>query len=133
MYVINPYGTASTDPRARIWGFVPYRIPAASMSPTIKVGDYILVNAIAYVDKPPKTRDVIAFKYPRNESIDYLKRVIGTGGDLVAMSEDKVYINGNILNEPYAVYDSEPKSPRPAGAWAVPENMLFVLGPVNTI
>jgi signal peptidase I len=79
-------------------GFIvePFRIPSGSMMPTLLVGDFILVNKFSYGlrlpvthykvtsgDKP-KRGDVVVFRYPQDESQDYIKRVVGLPGDHVS-------------------------------------------------
>jgi signal peptidase I len=89
----------------------PYKIPSGSMIPTLFIGDHIFVNKFAYgfkvpfteffLDKPiyvthetlPARGDVIVFRYPRDESINYIKRVIGLPGDKVAIRDKVLYIN----------------------------------------
>lgn len=84
----------------------PFRVPSGSMYPTIQIGDFILVNKFSYgirlpvtgtkvIDlKNPKFGDVIVFKAPENESIDYIKRVVGTPGDTVSYQDRILFING---------------------------------------
>lgn len=92
--------------------FEPFKIPSASMTPTLIEGDYILVNKYSYgiklpiVDKKiidvdtPKSGDVIVFKYPKDPSINYIKRVIGIPGDTVEYTSDKILIiNGREVNK----------------------------------
>ncbi|OUS25330.1 signal peptidase I [Gammaproteobacteria bacterium 45_16_T64] len=84
----------------------PFKIPSGSMIPTLKVGDYILVNKFAYgfrlpvigteiipVDLP-KRGDVMVFKYPENPRINYIKRVVGVPGDTIRYENKLLYING---------------------------------------
>ncbi len=91
----------------------PFRIPSASMLPTLHIGDFILVNKFTYgIRLPvintkiielnePERGDVIVFRYPENPSIDYIKRVVGLPGDTVGYFDKTIYING----EPVAQRD----------------------------
>ncbi len=119
----------------------PYRIPTGSMLPTLMIGDLIFVNKMSYGFKipfsditygdmnhdpkylfgqsNPKRGDVIVFKFPRDPSINYIKRVIAIPGDTVEIVEKVLYINGlevsrehvnsrnfmNDMDEQYKDYD----------------------------
>ena len=84
----------------------PFRIPSGSMMPTLKVGDFILVDKFAYGLRlpvfhtkifstgEPRRGDVIVFRYPLNPSENYIKRVVGLPGDTVRIDGEQVYING---------------------------------------
>ncbi len=84
----------------------PFKIPSGSMIPTLLVGDLILVNKFSYgvrlpvvhtklfdVDLPQRG-DVMVFRYPRDPSMDYIKRVVGLPGDTVAYLNKRLTING---------------------------------------
>lgn len=85
----------------RAFVFEPFRIPSGSMEPTLLPGDFIAVQKWSYGIRNPFTNnvwistgkpergDVIVFKYPRDPSIDYIKRVIGLPGDEVILGNDK--------------------------------------------
>ncbi len=87
----------------------PFRIPSGSMMPTLLVGDFILVNKFAYglrwpvlnkkfVDiGAPERGDVMVFRFPRDESVDYIKRVIAVPGDQVYYRDKTLYVNGEPL------------------------------------
>src|SRR5438093_9772064 len=87
----------------------PFKIPSSSMRPTLVVGDFILVNKFAYgirlpiVEQKvfpiadPKRGDVVVFRYPVNPSQDFIKRVIGVGGDEVLYRDKKLTVNGKPL------------------------------------
>ena len=89
----------------------PFKIPSGSMVPTLLVGDFILVNKYEYglrlpivntkvTDGKPLSRgDVVVFRYPKDESVDYIKRVIGLPGDTVAYEDKKLTINGKPVPE----------------------------------
>ncbi|MFN4328099.1 MAG: signal peptidase I [Limnobacter sp.] len=87
----------------------PFKIPSGSMIPTLLIGDLILVNKFAYgirlpiIDKKvvplgdPKRGDVVVFRYPMDPSLDYIKRVVGVGGDVVEYKNKRLLINGKPL------------------------------------
>ncbi|WP_295543692.1 signal peptidase I [uncultured Thiohalocapsa sp.] len=84
----------------------PFRIPSGSMMPTLLVGDFILVNKFAYGLRwpvlntkfldlgEPERGDVVVFRFPQNESIDYIKRVVAVPGDQVYYRNKTLYVNG---------------------------------------
>jgi len=84
----------------------PFRIPSNSMMPTLLTGDFILVNKFSYgVRLPvlnskiidvgePKRGDVMVFRYPKDPSVDYIKRVIGLPGDKIAYYNKQLVVNG---------------------------------------
>lgn len=84
----------------------PFRIPSGSMVPTLVVGDLILVNKFSYgIRLPvinrkildvgePQRGDVMVFRYPKDESQDYIKRVVGVPGDVIAYENKRLSVNG---------------------------------------
>jgi len=86
------------------------------MEPTLLVGDFLLVNKMAYVDpviplesvllpgKRIERKDIIVFKYPRELNRDYVKRVIGLEGETLEIKNKQILINGQPLAEPYKVH-----------------------------
>ncbi len=91
----------------------PFRIPSASMMPTLHIGDFILVNKFAYGLRlpvlntkilstgTPQRGDVIVFRYPDDTKIDFIKRVVGVPGDTVSYHNRVVYINGVAQKQDY--------------------------------
>jgi len=83
----------------------PFKIPSGSMIPTLFVGDHIFVSKFAYgfkvpffhiypiKRKPPQRGDVIVFKYPKDKSMYYIKRLIGIPGDQIDIQDKIVYVN----------------------------------------
>jgi signal peptidase I len=98
----------------------PFKIPSGSMIPTLLIGDLILVNKFSYgirlpiLDKKvislqdPKPGDVVVFRYPKDPSLDYIKRVVGVGGDVVEYRNKKLIVNGVVqpMKQLEKYYDS---------------------------
>lgn len=101
------------------------RVESISMQPTLFPGDYVIVNKLAYrFNHSPQRGDVIVFKYPPNpDAIPYIKRVIGLPGDQVHIADGKVYINNQVMLEPWLKVTTNR-----GGDWKVPEGQLFVMG-----
>jgi signal peptidase I len=86
--------------------FEPFKIPSGSMIPTLLVGDLILVNKYYYgvrlpvinkkiiANHDPQKGDVMVFRYPKDTSIDYIKRVVGVPGDEVSFHDQHLFVNG---------------------------------------
>jgi signal peptidase I len=93
-------------------------IPTGSMESTILIGDHVFLNKLLYGPEIPYTNwrlpvlrhihrgDIVAFRYPRNPSVMYVKRVIAMGGDVVKVVDKRVYVNGQPLKEPYVQFES---------------------------
>lgn len=91
----------------------PFRIPSNSMMPTLLTGDFILVNKFSYgIRLPvintkiinintPERGDVIVFRYPKDPSVDYIKRVVGLPGDKVVYKNKQLYINNVQIKQDY--------------------------------
>jgi len=122
-----------------------FDIPSGSMEPTLLPGDYILVNKFIYgiripftnvklfSYKQPQRGDVIVFIFPKDTSKDFIKRVIGLPGEIVAIYSGKILINNEPIPDQWGCFDS--KEPpgfievvENFGPVLVPENSLFVLG-----
>jgi signal peptidase I len=91
----------------------PFRIPSASMEPTLLVGDFLMVDKQVGFEESSRLfapagvihrGDVVIFHYPVDASLHLVKRVIGLPGDHLRMRDGRVYIDGVALREPYAVY-----------------------------
>ena len=88
-------------------------IPTGSMERTILVGDHVFLNKLLYGPRVPYTslrvpplksahrQEIVAFHYPRNPSVMFVKRVIGVGGDVIRIKNKEVFVNGQKLKEPY--------------------------------
>ena len=123
-----------------------FKIPSGSMLQTLLIGDHILVSKFIYgiknplTDavlvpiKTPKRGDIVVFKYPKNPELDYIKRVIATGGETVEIKEKKIFINGEPIEDPYGEFRDPhilPATEGPRdnfGPVTVPEGHIFVMG-----
>jgi signal peptidase I len=110
------------------------------------VGDHILVNKFIYgvkipfTDgklfqfKKPQRGDIIVFIYPKDQSKDFIKRVIATEGEKVEILRNKIFVNGKLINDPWGHYNEKSNWIRYLqpmeryGPEIVPKNSLFVLG-----
>ncbi len=99
------------------------RVDGFSMEPTLKTGEFVIVNKLAYKFNLPDRGDVIVFHYPRDPQQEYIKRVIGLPGDTITISNGQVLVNGQAIDEPYIAAE-----PAYESQWTVPEDSLFVLG-----
>lgn len=99
------------------------RIESISMEPTLYRGEFVLINKIAVFGGDFRRGDVIVFRYPPDPDVQYIKRIIGLPGDQVLITGGQVYINGNLLSEPYLM-----ASPTYIGIWHIPPGAYFVLG-----
>jgi signal peptidase I len=80
-------------------------VRGGSMAPGIRDGDRILVEPWSYVFGTVQRGDVVVLRYPLDPRIDYVKRVIGLPGDRVTMADGYVWVNGELLDEPYVLAD----------------------------
>jgi signal peptidase I len=109
----------------RTFAFEPFNIPSGSMIPTLLVGDYLFVSKYSYgysrhslplslplipgrvLSSVPERGDVAVFKLPRDNSTDYIKRIVGLPGDKIQVREGRLYVNGEIVDrkqvKPFAV------------------------------
>ena len=131
-----------------------FKIPSGSMKKTLLIGDHILVSKFSYgthipneipfiniklfddivlFSKVPKRGDIIVFKFPKDETRDFIKRVIGLPGDLLEVKSQKVYINNKPYEDTHARHTDTPSDsplvPRDDfGPILVPDNHVFVMG-----
>jgi signal peptidase I len=105
-----------------------YSIPVGSMKPTIEIGDKLIADMKAYKKLPPQRGDLLIFRFPKDESITYIKRVIGLPGEKLEIIEQTVYINGQPLKESYTRFMLPKSTNQSFGYVQIPENHYFVLG-----
>jgi signal peptidase I len=78
-----------------------FRIPSASMEPTLQIQDYIFAGKLNYRFQEPKRGDIVVFKYPKDTKRYFVKRLIATGGETVAIRNSQLFINGRQVAEDY--------------------------------
>ncbi len=126
-----------------------FKIPSGSMLETLQIGDHLLVSKFAYDIRLPSTvwldttdgkvlfktgdpqrGEIIVFKYPQDETKDFIKRVIGLPGETIEIKNKVVYINGAPLDEPYVRHTKANTLPvrDNFGPYTVPEGRYFMLG-----
>ncbi len=99
-------------------------VPTSSMETTIMASDRIIGNRLAYLRNEPERGDIIIFKYPDNENILYIKRLIGLPGEELQVSHGQVFINGEPLDEPYLNVETQGEF----GPYQIPEDGYFMMG-----
>ncbi len=121
-----------------------FKIPSGSMLPTLQIGDHLLVSKFIYgikvpfsgktliPFKSPQRGDVVVFKYPKDRSIDYIKRIVGVSGDTLTIKNKQVYLNNEAIEDPHAHFTSTSivtGSPRDNySPVTIPEGKVFVMG-----
>lgn len=107
----------------------PYMVDGSSMYPSLKHQERLIVNKLGGFISEPQRGEIIVFRYPKDQTRDYIKRVIAVGGDTVEMVNGKVFVNGQQLVENY-IYKQDPKGPNLSDfpKSTVPMDTVFVLG-----
>jgi len=107
----------------------PFIVEGASMYPTFKQGDYLVVDEISWRFSEPGRGEVVVFKYPKNPKKSFIKRIIGLPGEIISIKEGKVtiasgtYPEGLLLDEPYVKAGKEETL-----SYTLGQNEYFVLG-----
>ena len=115
-----------------VFGFVrpfvveAFWIPSASMVPTLKYGDRVLVNKFIYRFTEPQRGDIIVFKSVEGDGQDLIKRVVGVPGDEIAVRGGKLFVNGEPQKEPYVNKKLPDKSFY--APTTVPKDHVFAMG-----
>jgi len=109
-----------------IFLYQPVKVEGVSMMPSLEDQERIFVNKFVYRLEPIERGDVVVFRYPRDPSKSYIKRVIGMAGDRIRIDGGQVYVNDQALDEDYVPpaytdFRSHPET-------LVPEHCFFVLG-----
>ncbi len=109
-----------------IFLYQPVKVEGTSMMPSLEDQERIFVNKFVYRLEPIERGDIVVFRYPRDPSKSYIKRVIGMAGDRIRIDGGQVYVNGAALDESYV--PAEYADTRSYPELVVPAQSYFVLG-----
>jgi len=106
--------------------YQPVKVEGTSMMPSLADQERIFVNKFVYRIEPIERGDIVVFRYPRDPSKSFIKRVIGVGGDRIRIEAGTVYVNEQPVEEDYVpmAYEDERSYPEEV----VPAGSYFVLG-----
>ena len=109
-----------------IFLYQPVKVEGTSMMPCLLDQERIFVNKFVYRLEPIERGDIVVFRYPRDPSKSYIKRVIGVAGDRIRIDDGQVFVNGKRLDEDYVPVPYEDERSYPEQI--VPARSFFVLG-----
>jgi signal peptidase I len=109
-----------------IFLYQPVKVEGTSMMPSLDDQERIFVNKFVYRLEPIQRGDIVVFRYPRDTSKSYIKRVVGVAGDHIRIDDGLVYVNNRPLDEDYV--PSAFADDRSYPETVVPVNSFFVLG-----
>ena len=101
-----------------------YLVEGPSMRPTLENHERLVVNKFIYKFRAPERGEVLVFRYPKDPSRDFIKRVIAVPGDTIEIKEGRVFVNQQLQNESYIL--SKTRGSYPLST--VPEGHIFVMG-----
>ncbi|HTY42968.1 MAG TPA: signal peptidase I [Thermoanaerobaculia bacterium] len=136
---------------ARTFLFQAFVVPSASMEKNVLTGDRLVVDKFVYAPRPGpaaallpgravRRGDVVVFRYPPDPRRDFIKRVVGLPGETIAIRDKRVFVDGRLLDEPYAFHADDtvwPDDPSiaeghrrrdQAPPFRVPADSYYVLG-----
>jgi len=101
-----------------------FKVLSVSMEPTLYEGQYLLISKQTHKIWPLKRGDIVVFRFPRNPTKNYIKRLIGLPGENVELRSSQLYINGELIPEPWLIKSMRGYS----GQWQLGEDEYFVMG-----
>jgi signal peptidase I len=126
-----------------------YKIPSGSMEETLLIGDFLLANKFIYGSRlpipftdihlpalrEPKAGDIVIFKYPQDQKVNYIKRCVAVAGDTVLIRNKVLYVNGKIFPDPLkskftdrTIVPGGMGNRDNFGPYVVPKGYLFMMG-----
>jgi len=109
-----------------IFLYQPVKVEGTSMMPSLDDQERIFVNKFVYRLEPIERGDIVVFRYPRDPSKSFIKRVVGLAGDHIRIDAGRVFVNGTLLDEDYVPRAYEDQRSYPD--FVVPPDSYFVLG-----
>ena len=111
----------------RASGFQVFQVPSESMAPTVPRGGRLIVDRRYYQNHSPAHGDIVVFLNP--QSFYIIKRVIAQGGETIEGKDGKIFVDGTVISEPYAVHSGNaPDFMDNFGPLKIPQEKLFVMG-----
>ena len=101
-----------------------YLVEGPSMRPTLVNSERLVVNKFIYYFRQPERGEILVFRYPRDPSRDFIKRVIAIPGDTIEIKDGRVFVNQQLMNEPYILSKTRGDYP----LTTIPEGHIFVMG-----
>jgi len=109
----------------------PHKISGQSMMPNFQNGEYLLTEKVTYYRRNPVRGDVVVFSAPTSDTDEFIKRVIATPGETVAVKDGRVYVNSKLLEESYIKSDVITTGGNflvDRAVFTVPDGLYFVMG-----
>jgi len=129
-YVLNLYFPLALGIRTYV--VQAFKIPSGAMRLTLIEGDRLFVDKSAYKNSAPQRGDIAVFVYPKDDTRDFIKRVIGLPGESLEIREGKILINGQKLSSSPIIsnfyYDNKGPNAQPGMVIDIPDGHYFVLG-----
>jgi signal peptidase I len=115
-----------------------FKNPSGAMTPTLLIGDHVLVNKLEYGPRfaarrlfdlrAPRRGDIVVFIWPKDRSKDFVKRVVAMGGETIEIRERRVIVDGTVRDDPYARWTDARSETEHWGPVTVPPGHVFVMG-----
>lgn len=109
----------------RYYFIKPFYVKGASMEPSFYDNEYLVIDEISYRFKEPLRGEIVVFRYPRDPRQFFIKRIVGLPGETVQVTGNKVFVNGEELDETYLSSDEQTKGEIVV---TLQEDEYFVLG-----
>lgn len=122
----------------RVFVIGTYQVPSGSMLDTIQIGDLLIGEKVSLHFSSPKRGDIVTFDSPREAGTTLIKRVIATEGQTIDLRDGSVYVDGELLDEPYVQGKATESLSDLVGSagitypYTVPSGCIFVMGDNRT-